>query len=100
MDELAKFKGIVKCKYKVEEIVWLDAQSGFSIPLTIDELREEEPLWTKSVGYVLDEDKNRIILGFMLFGREGIKHWQLIPKGMIKERKVLKHGKGNRKENI
>jgi len=90
MAEQTKFKGIVKCNYKVVEVTWLDAQSGFSIPITIDELREEEPLWSKSIGYLLDEDKNRIILGFMLFGGDGIKHWQLIPKGMIKERRELK----------
>ncbi|HUS49042.1 MAG TPA: hypothetical protein VMZ91_02700 [Candidatus Paceibacterota bacterium] len=73
-------------KYKIVEVEWFDAQSGFSSPLTIEELEREKPLHTFSVGYLLKEDKEHIILGFMMFGDEGMfKHWQLIPRGMIKK---------------
>ena len=75
-----------KLKYKIVEVEWLDAQSGFSIPLTIEELEGEKPIHTLSVGYLLKEDDEKVILGFMMFGDEGMfKHWQLIPKGMIKK---------------
>ncbi len=73
-------------KYKIVEVEWFDAQSGFSSPLTLEELERERPLHTFSVGYLLKEDDEEIILGFMMFGDEGMfKHWQLIPKGMVKE---------------
>ncbi len=31
-----------------------------------------------------------ILLGFMLFGEESVKHYQLIPQGMIKKVRYLK----------
>ncbi len=78
-------------KYKIVEVEWLDAQSGFSSPLNLEELEQEKPFHTFSVGYLLTEDKEKIILGFMMFGDEGLfKHWQLIPKGMIKKIKVIR----------
>ncbi len=77
--------------FKIVEVEWMDAQSGFSSPLTIEQLEEEEPYHTFSVGYLIMEDKEKVILGFMLFGEDMIKHWQLIPKGMIiKIRKLNK----------
>ncbi len=78
-------------KYKIVEIEWLDAQSGFSSPLTLEELEREEPYTTFSVGYLLEEDEEKVILGFMMFLNEGMfKHWQLIPRGMIKKIKILR----------
>ena len=77
-------------KYDVVEVEWLDAQSGFSSPLTIEELETEKPLHTFSVGYLIKEDQEKVILGFMLFGDEMFKHWQLIPRGMIKRITKLK----------
>lgn len=71
-------------KHNIVEVEWLDAQSGFSSPLTIEELEREEPIHTFSVGYLIKEDKKKVILGFMMWGEdEWFKHWQLIPKGMI-----------------
>ncbi len=79
-----------KEKYKIVEVEWLDAQSGFSSPLTIEELESEKPIITSSVGYLIKEDDEKVILGFMMFGDEGMfKHWQLIPKGMIKKIRTL-----------
>ena len=76
-------------KKEIIEVEWFDAQSGFSSPLTIEELEKEKPYHTYSVGYLLKEDKEKIILGFMMFGEEMFKHWQLIPKGMIVKIKKL-----------
>ena len=76
---------------EIVKVDWLDAQSGFSSPLTIEELESEEPIITSSVGYLLKEDEKKIILGFMMFGDEGMfKHWQLIPKGMVQKITKLK----------
>lgn len=83
--------------YEIVKVEWLDAQSGFSSPLTLEEIEREEPLHTFSVGYLLKEDKEKVILGFMMFGDEGMfKHWQLIPKGMIKSIKKLEGKKCKR----
>ncbi|MFW9873011.1 MAG: hypothetical protein ACFFG0_07930 [Candidatus Thorarchaeota archaeon] len=79
-------------KYKIVEVEWFDAQSGFSQPLSLEELEREKPLHTFSVGYLLKEDDEKVILGFMMFGDEGFfKHWQLIPKGMIKNIKEVRN---------
>jgi hypothetical protein len=81
--------------YKIVEVEWFDAQSGFSSPLTLEELEREPPLHSFSVGYLLKEDKEKVILGFMMFGNEGMfKHWQLIPRGMIKRIKIIQQKGG------
>ena len=78
-------------KYKLVEVEWLDAQTGFGIAQYVEELIDEaKPLHTFSVGYLLYECKEYIILGFMLFGTDMVKHNQLIPKGMIKKITTLK----------
>ena len=76
--------------FKTVEVEWMDAQSGFSSPLTVEQLEEEEPYHTFSIGYLIYEDKQKVILGFMLFGEDMIKHWQLIPRGMILNIKEVK----------
>ncbi len=45
---------------------------------------------TLSIGYLLFECPKYIILGFMLFGEDMVKHNQLIPRGMIKKVRRLK----------
>lgn len=78
---------------KIVEVIWLDAQSGFSSAIGIDEVEDIEPLLTRSVGYLLREDKDKIVLGFMMFDTfNSFKHWQLIPKGMIKKINTIKKG--------
>ena len=79
-----------KPKYKKVEVEWLDAQSGFGNAQYVDELTKETPLHTFSLGYLLYECKEHIVLGFMLFGEDMVKHNQLIPRGMIKNIKVVK----------
>lgn len=77
---------------KIVEIEWFDAQSGFSCPIEIEEVDDIKPLMTHSVGYLLKEDKEKVVLGFMMFNdRMSFKHWQLIPKGMIKKIKVIRN---------
>lgn len=81
-------------KYPIVEVEWLDAQSGFSYPIEIDDVKNIEPFLTHSVGYLLREDKEVIILGFMLCDEKfSFKHWQLIPKGMVKKITILEEKK-------
>lgn len=78
-------------KHKIVEVEWFDAQSGFGNAQYIrDLIDEEKPLHSFSVGYLLHECKEYIILGFMLFGEDMVKHNQLIPRGMIKKIRYLK----------
>ena len=80
-------------KYKIVEIEWLDAQSGFGNAQFVEELvHEEKPIHSFSTGYLLHECKEYIILGFMLFGEDMVKHNQLIPRGMIKKINIIKEG--------
>jgi len=74
------------------EVEWIDAHSSLN-PMTINELEEQEPILTKSCGYLIKEDKEKIVLGFMCFGVNIndeilLKHYQVIPKGMVK--KIIK----------
>ena len=72
-------------KYKKVEVEWLDAQSSFGLAQPIEELIDMELTTTYSTGYLLHEDDEKIILGFMLFGENMVKHDQTIPKGIIRK---------------
>jgi len=84
---LDTFKGI--CQFKKIEVWWLDAQHSTNI-IYLEELKELKPLLTKNIGYLLKNCNEYIIIGYMLFDNENIKHWQLIPKPMIIKIKELK----------
>ena len=78
------------------EVEWLDAHTGFSEPLTIEELEKEQDILSYSAGYLISQNKERIILGFLLFDNINlVKHWQVIPKGMVKKIKKIKKNKDN-----
>ncbi len=79
-------------KMKVVEVEWIDAQSS-THSFEIEELKEMPLLHTKSCGYLIHQDKEKVILGFMIFGDDMvkmIKHHQVIPRGMVKKIKELK----------
>ena len=74
------------------EVEWIDAHSSLDAQ-TLSDLEKATPFLTKSCGYLIKEDKDKIILGFMLFGfnvndEPLLKHYQVIPKGMVK--KIIK----------
>lgn len=77
-------------KYKIVEVEWFDAQSGFGNAQYVEELAQEKPSHTFSVGYLLYECKSHIVLGFMLFGEYMVKHNQLIPRSIIEKIRYLK----------
>ena len=81
-----------KNKFPLVEVKWLDAQTGFAQLMPISEFKKDfKPLYNYSFGYLLEDNKDHIILGFLLMDSEivdeetGVKHWQLIPKGMVKK---------------
>lgn len=81
-------------RYPLVEVEWFDAQSGFGQPDFIDEMIHNlKPLHTFSAGYLLNENEEGVLLGFMLFGEDMVKHNQLIPRGMIKNIKYWTQSK-------
>lgn len=80
--------------FKLVRVDWFDAQSGFGSPMDIEELMSVPPVETTSVGCLVYEDKEKIVLGFMMFGKEEyFKHWQMIPRKMVKRIIKLKEDK-------
>ncbi len=73
----------------VVEVEWIDAQSSMDTIL-INDLKKEKVLTTKSCGYLVYGDKEKIILSFMNFGDEFTKHFQIIPRGMVKRIRTFK----------
>ena len=73
----------------IVEVEWTDAQSSTDA-IPIEELKQHPLIKTKSVGYLLYQDKEKMVLGFMDFGEGLIKHYQIIPMGMVKSIKKLK----------
>ncbi len=78
---------------KIVEVEWFDAQSTMEA-WTVEELKKElRPLHSKSIGYLIEKNKDYLILGFCDFGNGLIKHHQVIPIGMVKNIKILRGGK-------
>jgi len=79
----------MKINYKIIEVEWFDAQTHSGYAEDIGNLKDWHPCMTKSIGYLLHEDKEKVILGFMIFQDDkeinSVKHCQMIPKGMIKK---------------
>lgn len=78
-----------KLPKSIIEIEWTDAQSSTDA-IPIEELKQHPLIKTKSVGYLLHQDQEKIILGFMDFGEGLIKHYQIIPIGMVKSIRKMK----------
>lgn len=74
---------------KIVEVKWVDAQSSMEL-LTVDEAKKSlKPQNTKSVGYLVEDNDEYIILVFVNFNNGYYKHWQLIPKQLIKNIKIV-----------
>ena len=78
-------------KYEMVKVEWVDAQTGFGELQMVEEFKQKiEPFVSLSCGYLLEDNKDYIIVGFLLMDKEvtketGVKYWQLIPKRMIKK---------------
>lgn len=88
--------------YEIIEVIWFDAQTHSGYAEDIGKLENWKPCYTKSIGYNIYEDKEKVILGFMLFQDDidvnSVKHCQMIPKGMIKKITYLKPKKKIKKK--
>lgn len=78
---------------KIVEVEWIDAHSSMDA-MVISDLEKQKPFITKSCGYLIKEDEEKIVLGFMCFGvnvldEPLLKHYQVIPKGMVKKIRVI-----------
>lgn len=71
------------------EIEWLDAQTWNGTAQEFGEVIKWKPIKSHTCGYLLYEDKEKVIISFLNFGDETTKHFQMIPKGMVKKIKYL-----------
>ena len=76
-------------KKPIVEVEWIDAQSSLETHL-IEELNNYEPYTTFSVGYLVVEKEDFIVLAFTDFGEGMIKHFQCIPRSIIKKIEVIR----------
>lgn len=77
---------------KIIEIEWFDAQTSIEA-LYVEEIKEHlKPQLSHSVGYLIHENDDYVILGFVDFGNDLIKHHQVIPKPIIKKIKIIREG--------
>lgn len=77
---------------KIVEVEWFDAQTS-TFAMTIEEIKDElKPVYSKSIGYLVHETKDYIVLGFLVFGNGMIKHHQTIPRKTITKITVIKEG--------
>lgn len=77
---------------KIVEVEWFDAQTSFE-PLYVDEIKKLKPHKSKSVGYLIHENKEQIIISFCDFGDNLLKYHQIIPKSIIKNITTIREGK-------
>jgi len=85
-----------RSEFEFVEVEWIDAQSSLDF-LYVDSIKAGKLKLetTRSAGYLIHKGKDYILLGFMMFGGDVIKHYQIIPKGMIKSMRSVwkKEGK-------
>lgn len=74
--------------FKYVKIKWTDAIACSSKAFIEDVIKDKLPI-TLSCGWLIKEDEEKIILASMMYD-EILEHYQIIPKGMIKEIKELK----------
>jgi len=74
----------LKLSYPVVLVKWLDAYNA-GIPVSDVELKGlPEGIYVESVGFLVDENKDRLVIGYMIYpDEESVKHYQVIPKKMI-----------------
>ena len=77
-----------KYPFRMVEVTWMDAQHGTDIT-HYEDLKQLKPVLTKNVGYLIHHCKEYLILGYMVFDNDYIKHYQLIPNGMVIKMETL-----------
>jgi len=77
-------------KYSKVEIEWLDAQTWSGSAEEFGEVIKWKPVISHTCGYLIHDDAEKIIVSFLNFGDGATKHFQMIPKGMVKKITKLK----------
>ena len=80
---------LTKIQYPIVEVLWFDAQSSLD-PISLEDLDDSKIILTKSVGYLMKNDSKKVIISGMIFGEHLLKHYQIIPKRMVKRIKVIR----------
>jgi len=70
------------------KVIWLDAQTWSGDAEEFGEIIKWKPVISETCGFLFHEDKEKIIVSFLNFGEGSSKHFQMIPKGMVK--KIIK----------
>ena len=79
--------------FDLEEVIWDDATAlpaGWS-----DEVPEPEPALVLSVGFVVNETDEHLVLALDVDASGNHNGRSQIPKGMVKQRKVLRRADGS-----
>ncbi len=74
----------------IVEVEWFDAQTYNGTAEDFDVVGKLIPHLSKTCGYLIHEDKEKIIISFLNFGEGNTKYFQMIPRGMIKKMRKLK----------
>lgn len=83
-----------KSKYPLVEVEW-DDHSNYAGWKDIDDVKDLPTPSVASVGYLIYEDKKRIILGASIYVNEELEDYQncqtmIILKGTVTKRKILR----------
>lgn len=73
---------------KIIEVEWTDA-IAYSTKIIIKDLVKENLPITKSCGFLIHEDQEKIILASMMY-EDILDQYQIIPKGMVKKIRVIR----------
>lgn len=74
---------------KIVKVEWKDAKTSYGTPITLEEAKEEQLVEAETIGYLLkDDDEKVIIASFCFFDDDGeemfLKTIHVIPKKTIK----------------
>jgi hypothetical protein len=79
---------------KLLYVEWIDASSGPGWQ-TVEAMRDQQPLYCRSVGWLIHENKDHLLLAASTYMPDRYPIMQAtcdisIPLGMVKKRKVLR----------
>jgi len=74
---------------KIVEVVWLDHAGDSNIDQPIHEILDWELMRYTTIGYLLKEHEDRIIIGFSISDNEAVSGVMVIAKKMIETLRVV-----------
>ena len=75
-------------KLEIVKVEWKDATTRHDVSVTLEEAKKEELLDVETIGYLIKEDKEKVVIASMCFiDNEELKIYpktiHIIPKGSI-----------------